>query len=104
MLLVADLGRPGFLDPEDEVVSAQKNGGGSAERIERELLGIVAGPRPIHIFQRSPDKGERRVDGRFRKDNPIWGLSPTRQWMALAGMAILVITLLRWGRKRRRQS
>jgi hypothetical protein len=102
-ILVADHGRIGFLDPADEVITCFGPDGLPAERVRRLALGDLVGPEPIHIYRRDRQRAEDLRAGRLQPDNPVWNLSPRRQWLTLAGMAVLIIVLLRAARKARRR-
>lgn len=102
-VLVRDAGRPGLLDPADEVVSASAPRGGRIERVRRYRLGDLLGPVPVHCFRRDPVKGERRVASRYKPDHIIWRLPRHRQLMILAGLILGIVVLYRWGRLQKRR-
>lgn len=102
-ILSRDLGRQGFLDPEDIMVTTQQSGGAAAYQVEAVMLGNLLGERPIHVFRRDSARLEQHLEQRLGGDNPIWELEAKRVWLVVAGMVILTLTLLRLGRNLRRK-
>lgn len=103
-ILVADRGLPGFLDPEDLVVTALDAAVADtlAERVQVLRLGeLLGGPLELHAFRADPERLQARRA--LRADNPIWELPTWRQNFALAGMVLVCLALLRLGRRRRRK-
>ena len=112
-MLVEDRGKEGVLDPEDRVVSCQNHEGYLLENIQESALGHALGPKPVHIFQRKMDMaGGDLSSAEFNQpmpapidpDNPIWGRTRSQQLMALAGLAIITLVLLRNIRRQRRRN
>jgi hypothetical protein len=102
-ILVRDLGRPGMLDPADELVTACLVAG-SPPRVRVVRLGDLVGDQPIDIFTRDRPRGEGRNRPPPDPDNPLHGLSLRRQLVALGGMVVLcAILMLRYRRLRRKQ-
>ena len=102
-ILVEDKGKPGFLDPADKLISAFVPPTREAKCIEEWQLGFLLGPEPLHIYTRHEARA-RSILQRYRPDNPIWQLSPARQWMTLGGLLIVIIVLIRHGRRLRRRN
>ena len=102
-ILVEDRGVSGVLDPNDVIISCFGVDGLPADRVQRLALGTLTGPVGIHIYRRDPGRAERMRNGRIKPDNPVWNLSPQRQWMTLAGVAIIIIVLLRRARMMKRR-
>ena len=99
-ILVADAGKIGFLDPNDKIVSAFVPPDKKPGAIQEWHLGYLFGQVPVHIYKRHRQRAESILN-RYRPDNPIWNLSPMRQWLTLAGMVVIIIVLFRFGRKKR---
>jgi hypothetical protein len=102
-ILVRDLGKPGVLDPADELVTACLVAGGPA-RVRVVRLGDLVGEQPIDIFTRDLPRGESRNRLAPDPDNPLHQLSLRRQLIALGGMfALCAILMLRYRRLRRQR-
>lgn len=107
VMVVSDLGQRGLLDPEDLIVTAQTVGGLPAEAVHLLALGRALGPQPVHCFRRDPAKLagfiSRQATPAYKPDHPIWGLPRWRQYAVLVGLALMVVTLIRLGRRYKRR-
>jgi len=102
-ILVRDLGKPGVLDPADELVTACLVAG-SPPQVRVVRLGDLVGEQPIDLFTRDRPRGESRNRLPSDPDNPLHQLSLRRQLVALGGMFVLcAILMLRYRRLRRTQ-
>lgn len=102
-VLVADRGQLGVLDPEDVVVTTQQLGGAADWQVRHDMLGLLLGQRPIHAFRRDGDRLQQHLQQRLDGSNPVWQMESHRVWMLIAGMVVIILSLLRWGRRMRRR-
>ncbi len=105
VVLVADRGEAGLLDPADLVVSAQGAGGALVERVRELPLGVLFGRQEIHLKRRSRERLEQRTAATAAGEaqGPLDGLSQWEQVCVLLGMLIIILTLLRRSRRYRRE-
>ncbi|TVR16817.1 MAG: hypothetical protein EA401_00955 [Planctomycetota bacterium] len=104
-VLLHDAGQSGLLDPADQVLSTQRSGGAASWQVEQAPLGMLFdADQRIHHYRRDRQRVEQHLERRVQGDNPVWSMEPQRVWMLVAGMLLIIISLLRWGRKRRHKS
>lgn len=105
-ILVSDRGRPGILDPADEVVLALP---AADPRVRRLPLAEVVGTGTFRIWRRDPtriraeDGPHQRAHHLQERADELAKLPPHRQWLAALGMLLVCASLLRWWAKRRRR-
>lgn len=97
-----DAGHSGYLDPEDLVITTQRQGGAASWQVEQRMVGLLFdSDQRVHHYRRDIERVEQHLKRRVHSDNPVWNMEPQRVWMLVAGMLLLIVSLLRWGRKRR---